>query len=103
MEMRYFWLLDGDAQKYFKFHYHPDQENLGDFHTKAFTGKDTSHARPYYLHEHNSPRQIVCALMPSTQQGCVGMKRDSYVHGKPLPFIRTQKVRTDQVLLAPAA
>ena len=67
MEMRYFWLLDGEAQKYFKFHYHPGQENLGDFHTKAFTGKDTSHARPYYLHEYNSPRQLFRALMTSTR------------------------------------
>ena len=26
--MRYFWLLDREAQKYFKFHYQPGQENL---------------------------------------------------------------------------
>ena len=38
MEMRYFWLLDGEAHKYFSFHYHPGQENLGDFHTKSFSG-----------------------------------------------------------------
>ena len=44
MEMRYFWLLDGEAQKYFKFHYQPGQENLGNYHTKAFTGKDTQRA-----------------------------------------------------------
>ena len=25
MEMRYFWLLDGEAQKYFAFHHHPGQ------------------------------------------------------------------------------
>jgi hypothetical protein len=28
MEMRYFWLLDGKTQKYFKFYYMPGQENL---------------------------------------------------------------------------
>ena len=31
MEMRYFWLLDQAAQRYFKFKYHPGQENLGDY------------------------------------------------------------------------
>ena len=30
MEMRYFWLLDSEAQKYFAFHYHLGQENLVD-------------------------------------------------------------------------
>jgi hypothetical protein len=28
MEMRYFWVLDGKTQKYFKFYYQPGQENL---------------------------------------------------------------------------
>ena len=41
MEMRYFWLLDREAQKYFSFHHHPGQENLGYLQTKAFTAKDT--------------------------------------------------------------
>ena len=45
MEMRYFWLLDGEAQKYFAFHHHPGQENLGDYHTKSFTAKDAQHAQ----------------------------------------------------------
>ncbi len=30
MEMRYFWLLDGKAHKYFKFYHQTGQENLGD-------------------------------------------------------------------------
>ena len=55
MEMRYFWLLDGEAQKYFAFHHHPGQENLGDYHTKSFTAKDAQHARPFYVHENLSP------------------------------------------------
>ena len=41
MEMRYFWLLDNETQKYLAFHYQPGQENLDDFYTKAFNGKDT--------------------------------------------------------------
>eukprot|EP00804_Cyclotella_cryptica_P028682 CCRYP_008190-RA/>CCRYP_008190-RA protein AED:0.50 eAED:0.48 QI:0/-1/0/1/-1/0/1/0/30 len=28
MEMRYFWLLDGDVNKLFDFQYHPGLENL---------------------------------------------------------------------------
>jgi hypothetical protein len=30
-EMRYFWLLDGKTQQYFKFYYQPGQENLGNY------------------------------------------------------------------------
>ncbi len=56
MEMRYFWLLDGAAQKYFLFLHHPGQENLGDFQTKAFTSKDAQHTRPFYVHEKTSPQ-----------------------------------------------
>ena len=58
MEMRYFWLLDGAAQKYFSFLHHPGQENLGDFQTKAFTSKDAQHAQPFYVHEKNFPQKI---------------------------------------------
>ena len=33
MEMQYFELLDGEAQKYFSCQHYPGQEHLGDFHT----------------------------------------------------------------------
>ena len=55
MEMYYFWLFDGAAQKYFSFLHHQGQENLGDFQTKAFTSKDAQLARPFYVHEKASP------------------------------------------------
>ena len=87
MEMRYFWLLDGEAQKYFSFHHHPGQENLGDLQTKAFTAKDTERIRPFYQHMNNSPRTLVRAMLPSTRRGCVGNIRDPYVHRKPLPNV----------------
>ncbi len=32
MEMRYFWLLDGKTQKYFKFYYQPGQETWATIH-----------------------------------------------------------------------
>jgi hypothetical protein len=34
MEMRYFWLLNGEVQKLFRFYYQPGQENLGDYPSK---------------------------------------------------------------------
>ena len=76
MEIRYSWLLDGEAQKYFAFHHHPSQENLGDYHKKSFTAKDAQHARPFYVHENISPRNLVRALLPSTRRGCVETSRD---------------------------
>jgi hypothetical protein len=93
MEMRYFWLLDGEAQKYFAFHYHPGHENLGDFHTKSFSSKDTQIVIPYYVHTSQSPRQLVRALLPSTRRGCVGNIWNPYIHRNPLPSIPTVQSR----------
>ena len=91
MEMRYFWLLDGETQKYFAFQHHPSQENLGDYHTKSFTAKDAQHARPFYVHENISPQNLVRKLLPSTRQGCDETSLDSYVGRNPLPKLRTHK------------
>ena len=99
MEMRYFWLLDGEEQKYFAFHHHPGQENLADYHTKYFTTKDEQHARPFYVHENISPRHLVRALLPSTRRGCVETSRDSYIGRNPLPKLCSHKpTRTTSVL-----
>ena len=49
MEMRYFWLLDGEAQKLFKISQHPGAENLGDYPSKAHVGHIHQHVRPYYI------------------------------------------------------
>ena len=99
MEMRYFCLLDGEAQKYFAFHHHPGQENLGDYHTKSFTAKDAQHARPFYVHENISPQILVRAIIPSTRRGCVETSRESYIGRNPPPKLRTHKpTSTTQVL-----
>ena len=100
MEMRYFWLLDSEAQKYFKFHYHPGLENLADYASKAHDAANHRHARPYYLHSDFSPRTLVRALMPSTRRGCVKPIRDSYLRRQPLPVLRTS---TNHNKLVPAA
>ncbi len=34
MEMQYFWLLDRESQRQFKFYWQPGQENLGDYPSK---------------------------------------------------------------------
>ena len=47
MEMRYFWLLNQETNKYFKFYYQPGQENLADYPSKAHTGAIHTHVRPY--------------------------------------------------------
>ena len=49
MEMRYFWLLDGEAQKYFAFHHHPGQENL-EIITQSHILQKT----------HNMPNHFMC-------------------------------------------
>ena len=102
MEMRYFWLLDGDVQKMFSFRYHPGQENMGDFYTKAFNTNDAQRATPFYLQNKHSPHTLVRAMMPSTRRGCVGKIPGKYVSNKPLPFLPSLRAR-NQVLPAPAA
>jgi hypothetical protein len=65
MGMRYFWLLDGKTQKYFKFYYMPGQENLGDYPSKHHTADIHQHVRPYYVHTVTSPTILPRALKPS--------------------------------------
>jgi hypothetical protein len=43
IEMRYFWLLDGKTQKYFKFHYQPGEENMGNYPSKHHTANIHQH------------------------------------------------------------
>jgi hypothetical protein len=69
-EMRYFRLLDGKTQQYFKFYYQPGQENLGNYPSKHHTANIHKHVRPYYVHTDKSPALFPRALKPSTWQGC---------------------------------
>ena len=86
-EMRYFWLLDQEVQKYFRFKYHPGQENMGDYPSKHHTGPIHQHVRPYYLHAENSPRILPRALKPSSRRGCAETLGDPYHRQVPLPMI----------------
>ena len=66
MEMRYFWLRQQEAQKMFKFHHHPGQENLGDYHTKSHKARKTNHVRPYYTHTQHSPKYLARVPKPNS-------------------------------------
>ena len=87
MEMRYFWLLDGATQQYFKFYYQPGLENLGDYPSKHHTADIHQHVRPYYVHMDNSPTLLPRAMKPSTRRGCAEILGDPYSKKSPLPSI----------------
>ncbi len=87
MEMRYFWLLDGETQQYFKFYYQPGLKNLGDYPSKHHIAIIHQHIRPYYVHMNNSPTHLPRAKKPSTCQGCAEILGDPYSKKSPLPSI----------------
>jgi hypothetical protein len=87
MEMRYFWLLDGKTQQYFKFYYQLGLENLGNCPSKHHTADIHKHVQPYYVHTDKSPALLPRALKPSKWQGCADILGDPYAKKSPLPHI----------------
>ena len=87
MEMRYFWLLDQEAQKYMDVQHHPGQKNMGDYPSKHHIGKGYLHVRPYYIRMLDSPIHLPRAGMPSSRRGCAEILGDPYVQMFPLPRI----------------
>ena len=85
--MRYFWLLDGEPQKQFKFYWQLGQENFGDYPSKHHTAEIHQHVRPYYIHMDKSPTLLPRAMKPSTRQGCAEILGDPYSKKSPLPNI----------------
>ncbi len=85
VEMQYFWLLDGESQKQFKFYWQPGQENLGDYPSKHHTVEIHQHVRPYYVHMDKTPTLLPRAIRPSTRQGCAEILGDPYSKKSPLP------------------
>lgn len=79
MEMRYFWLLDGEVQKEFKFSQHPGEEILADYQSKAHTAPYHRMVRPLFLHEKNSPCVLLRAMTPSERRGCVKTPDHTYL------------------------
>jgi hypothetical protein len=68
--MRYFWLLDGKTQGYFKYYYQSGLKNFGDYPSKHHTADIYQHVRPYYVHMNNSLTLLPRAMKLSTCQGC---------------------------------
>ena len=93
MEMRYFWLLDAEAQQLFRFYYQPGQENLGDYPSKHHSADIHQHVRPYYVHMNSSPTSLPRAAKPSTQRGCAETLGDPYKGRIPLPSVPYYRAR----------
>ena len=93
MEMRYFWLLDQQAQKYFKFSYQPGQKNMGNYLTKHHTAAIHQHVRPYYLHLPNSPTTHHRATKLSAQRGCAETLGYPYHKQVPPPSITAYRAQ----------
>ena len=87
MEMRYFWLLDQQTQKYLAVYYHPGQENMGDYPSKHHFSPGHKHVRPWYVHMPNSPTHLPRAVKPSSRRGCAEILGDPYHKMVPLPRI----------------
>ncbi len=85
--MRYFWLLDGEAQWLIWFYYQPGQDNLRDYPSKHHTADIHQHVCPFYTHMHNSPSFLPWAAKPSSWPGCVETLADPYKGRIPLPSV----------------
>jgi hypothetical protein len=83
--MRYFWVADKLAQDMYTISWHPGQENLADYQSKHHIGSHHLAMRPWYLHQHDSPRCLPWALRPSALKGCVGTLENGYLCKVPLP------------------
>jgi hypothetical protein len=83
MEMRYFWVCDKVAHDAYDVKWHPGKENLADYQSKHHPGAHHTDVRPWYLHEHNSPLELLRASRPSTLKGCVGTLPQGYVRTYP--------------------
>ena len=79
MEMRYFWLLDGNVNKEFQFKHCPGEEILADYQSKAHTGAYHRMVRPLFLQMHNSPRVLLRSKTPSERRGCVKTPEHTYL------------------------
>ena len=76
MGMRFFWITYQVKRSHYDVKWHPGQEHLADYFTKAFTGKHHLAVYPWYLHEGNTPRALPRAAAPATLKGCVETLHD---------------------------
>ena len=62
--------------------WHPGKENLADYGSKYHDAKHHKTVRLLYLHEINSPRELLQAMTPRVPRWCVGTK----LCGRPRPL-----------------
>jgi hypothetical protein len=86
MEMRYFWIADQVARKQFNVHWHPGQENMGDYYSKHHPTSHHIRVRPYYLLEPNSPLELPRAMTPAELRGCAKTPMALPTSRQPLAF-----------------
>ena len=104
MEMRYFWLLDQDAQRQFQFKHHPGEEILADYPSKAHPAAHHQLVRPLFLHTKTSPRYLLRSKMPSERRGCVDKPDHTFVRTlrRYSPTYRHSPLTRQQQLAPPA-
>ena len=74
MGMRYFYICDLVKHEIVNVKWHPGQENLADYASKHYDAKHHKTIRSLYLHEINSPRELLRAMTPRVLRGCVETK-----------------------------
>ena len=72
MEMRYFYICDLVKHGIVNVKWHLGQESLADYASKHHDAKHHKTVRPLYLHERNSPRELLRAKTPYVLQGRIG-------------------------------
>ena len=82
MEMRYFYICDLVKYGILNVKWHPGQENLADYASKHHDGKHHKTVQTLYLHEINSPRELLRAKTPYVLQGRIG----TTLGGRPRPL-----------------
>ena len=85
MEMRFFWVTEQVKNKTMDVQWHPGLENLADYYTKHFDAGHHKTARPWYLQEPTSVRELPRAAAPKALRGCVGIQAGGYSGKSPLP------------------
>ena len=82
MGMRYLYICDLVKHGIVNVKWHPGQEIFADYASKHHDAKHHKTVRPLYLHEINSPRELLQAMTPHVLGGRFGTKLD----GRPQPL-----------------
>eukprot|EP00957_Ditylum_brightwellii_P104049 7927160-Ditylum_brightwellii.AAC.1 len=75
IDMRFSWMCNRCAQKYFIVYWAPGKYNTGDYHTKHHTGAHHQHIRPMYLHVEKPVAYVTELNCLNGLQGCVETDR----------------------------